>query len=84
MPLTSTTVTELWACGSLVGIGLCTFTYSMYNIVDNMGAPLLLLCNGPTPWQCSQGYLVDPAAIVVVTVGGVMMRGLGGLVGMLE
>ena len=34
VPLTGTTVAEFWACGSLVGVGLCTFSHSVYNIVD--------------------------------------------------
>ena len=41
MPLIGTTVAEFWACQSLVGIGLCTVTYSMYNIVDIGGCSAL-------------------------------------------
>ena len=48
VPSIGTTVAEFWACGSLVGIGLCTITYYVYYIVD-IGAPSLLLCDGPTP-----------------------------------
>ena len=58
VPLIGTIVADFWACGSLVGIGSCAFSYFVYNIVG-IGALLLLLCNGPTSWQCSQGYLFD-------------------------
>ena len=63
--LTGTIVAEFWACGSLVGIGLSIFSYSVFN-VWTLGAPLLLLCNGATFWQCNQGYLFDPVADHVI------------------
>ena len=43
VPLIVTTVGEFWACGSLVGIGLCTFTYFVYNILDIGGPPIIVL-----------------------------------------
>ena len=42
VPLTVTTMAELCACGSLVGIGFCTFSYSVYNIVD-IGGPSIIV-----------------------------------------
>ena len=42
VPLTGTTVAEFWARGNLVGIGLCTFTYYVYNIVD-IGGPCIIV-----------------------------------------
>ena len=42
MPLTGTTIAEFRACGSLVGIGFCTFAYSVYNIVD-IGGPSIIV-----------------------------------------
>ena len=42
VPLTGTIVAEFWACGSLVGIGLCMFIYSVYNIVD-IGGPSIIV-----------------------------------------
>ena len=42
VPLIGTTMAELWTCGSLVGIGLCTITYSVYNIVD-IGGPSIIV-----------------------------------------
>ena len=42
VPLTGTTVVEFWACESLVGIGLCTFTYFAYNIMD-IGGPSMIV-----------------------------------------
>ena len=42
VPLTGTTVAEFWAFGSLVGIGFCTFTYFVYNIVD-IGGPSIIV-----------------------------------------
>ena len=41
-PLTGKTVAEFWACGSLVGIGLCTITYSVYIIMD-IGGPSIIV-----------------------------------------
>ena len=41
--LTSITVAEFWACGSLVGIGLCIVTYSVYNIVDIGGLSIIVV-----------------------------------------
>ena len=43
VPLIGTTVAEFWAHGSLVGIGLCTFTYSVYNIVDIRGLSIIVV-----------------------------------------
>ena len=43
MPLTGTTVAEFWACGSLVGIGLCTITYYVYNFVDIEGPSIIVM-----------------------------------------
>ena len=40
--LTGTTVAEFWARGGLVRICLCTFTYSVYNIVD-IGGPSIIV-----------------------------------------
>ena len=57
--LTGTTVAPLWARGSLVGIGLCTF-YLPYTILWTIGGLPPLYCNGATPWQCSQWCLLDP------------------------
>ena len=42
VPLTGTTVAEFWECGSLVGIGFCTFSYFVYNIVD-IGGPSIIV-----------------------------------------
>ena len=42
VPLTGTTMAEFWAGGSLVGISLCAFTYSVYNIVD-IGGPSIIV-----------------------------------------
>ena len=42
VPLTGAIVAEFWACGSLAGIGFCTFFYSMYNIVD-IGGPSIIV-----------------------------------------
>ena len=39
---TGRAVAEFWACGSLVGIGLCTCTYFVYNIVD-IGGPSIIV-----------------------------------------
>ena len=36
------------------------YIFPLYIILWTLGPPLLLLCNGPTSWQCSQGYLFDP------------------------
>ena len=60
--LTGTTVAPFWAHLSAVWdwFGHCTLT--LYIIRAN-GAPLMLLCNGATPWQCSQGYLEHIATI---------------------
>ena len=66
VPLTGTTVAEFWACGSLVGIGLCTVTYSCVQYCGLLGAPLSLYCNGPTSWQCSQAYMFDPVRVHVI------------------
>ena len=58
---------QLWhrfgRIGGWFGIGLDIGT-SLCTLFVAMGAPLKLLCNGPTPWQCSQGYLVDSAVIM--------------------
>ena len=43
VPLTSTIVAEFWACGGLIGIGLCTFSYYVYNIVDIGGASIIVV-----------------------------------------
>ena len=42
VPLIGTTVAEFWACGSLIGIGLCTFSSFVYNIVD-IGGPSIIV-----------------------------------------
>ena len=42
VPLIGATMAEFWACGSLVGIGLCTITYFVYNIVD-IGSPSIIV-----------------------------------------
>ena len=49
VPLNGTTVAEFWACGSLVGIGLCTLTYSCVQYCGLLGAPLSLFIMGPHP-----------------------------------
>ena len=66
VPLTGTTVAEFWACGSLVGIGLCTVTYSRVQYCRLLRAPLTLYCNGPTSWQWSQAYMFDPVSVHVI------------------
>ena len=43
VPLTGTTLAEFWAFGSLVGIGFCTFSYCVYNIVDIGGPPIIVM-----------------------------------------
>ena len=43
VPLTCTTVAEFWVCGSLVGIGLCIFTYFVYNFVDIEGPSIIVV-----------------------------------------
>ena len=63
--LTGTIVAEFWACGSLVGIGLCTITYYCVQYCGLLGAPLSLYCNGPTYWQCSQAYMFDLVCVHV-------------------
>ena len=66
VPLTSTTVAEFWACGSLVGIGLCTVTYLCVQYCGLLGAPLSLFSNGPTSWQCNQAYMCDLVRVHVI------------------
>ena len=66
VPLTGTTVAEFWACGSLVGIGLCTVADSCVQYCGLLGAPLSFYCNGPTSWQCSQAYMFDPVCVHVI------------------
>ena len=36
----------------------------LYTILQALGPPLWLYCNGPTPWKCSQGYLFDPTVMM--------------------
>ena len=43
VPLTGATVEEFWACGSLVGIALSTFNYSVYNFVDIEGPSIIVV-----------------------------------------
>ena len=40
VPLTGTTMAEFWACGSLVGIRLCTFYLLCVQYCGLLGAPL--------------------------------------------
>ena len=47
------------------GIGLYMFTL-LCDIIRGNGAPLIVVCNGPTPWQCSQGHLVCSACDYVI------------------
>ena len=49
VPLIGTTMAEFWACGSLVGIRLCTFSYSVYDIVDYLGALYRCFVMDPHP-----------------------------------
>ena len=53
VPLSGTTVAKFWACGSLIGIRLCAFFLLCVQYCGLLGAPLSLLYNGPTSWQCS-------------------------------
>ena len=39
------------------GIGLYNLN-SLCDIIHGNGAPSNVVCNGPMPWQCSQGHLV--------------------------
>ena len=42
VPLTGATGAEFWAFESLVGIGFCIFSYSVFNIVD-IGGPSIIV-----------------------------------------
>ena len=55
VPLTSTIVAEFWAWGVCLGLVSVHFP-SLCTISWTLGAPLLLLCNGPMSQQCSQGF----------------------------
>ena len=55
-------LTQLWQDFGRVGVwlGLVSVRFpTPCTISWKLGAPLLLLCDGPTPWQSSQGYLFD-------------------------
>ena len=58
---------EVWR-----GIGLNIAELTLYIIRGN-GASLMLYCNGRTPWQCSQGYLVRATVIMLSFTSGILV-----------
>ena len=58
--------------GSVLGVwefGWDWFMYSyllLYTILWTIGGPSIVVCNGPTSWQCSQAYMFDPVRVHVV------------------
>ena len=61
--LTGTTVAPFWANWSVVWDWFVQLN-SFCTLLTRMGAPLMLFCNGPTLWQCSQGYVVPSTMIM--------------------
>ena len=51
--------------GVWCGVGLYNLN-SVCDIIHGNGAPLNVVCNGPTPWQCSGGHLVCSAYDYVI------------------
>ena len=53
----------MWECGWDCCVDniltLCTISWTI-------GAPLCLLFNGPTSWQCSQAYMFDSVSVLVI------------------
>ena len=54
-------VVDCHNCGIVLGaldrgLGLVVQSYSLYDINCGKGGPSNIGCNGPTPWQCTQGY----------------------------
>ena len=53
---------QLWQSSGRLGVwlGLVSVHFpTICTISWTLGTPLLLLCNGPMSWQCSQEYLFD-------------------------
>ena len=54
-------LTQLWRRPGRIGVWCGVDLYSLNSVCDIIhgnGAPLNVVCNGPTPWQCSHGHLV--------------------------
>ena len=66
VPLTGTTVAEFWGVWEF---GWDWFMYSyllLCTILWTIGGPSIIVCNGPTSWQCSQAYMFDPVSVHVI------------------
>ena len=48
-----------WDCFVNILLTLCTILWTI-------GGPSVVVCNGPTSWQCSQAYMFDPVRVYVI------------------